>query len=64
MCYGYTMDIFNLENNLEHIGLEYEEVAELIDKNDLNSIDFNNKINQRYYVFHILKKKSRNRFKY
>ena len=43
------------ENNIEHFGLEYEELAELIDKNDLNNVDFNNKINQRYYVIHILK---------
>lgn len=43
------------ENNVEHIELDYEEFADLIDKKDLNNIDFNNKINQRYYVFHILK---------
>ena len=43
------------ENNIEHIGLEYEELADLIDKKDLDNIDFNNKINQRYYVIHIIK---------
>lgn len=44
------------DNNIEHIGLEYDEFAELFDKNDIINIDFSNKINQRYYVIHLILK--------